>query len=79
MADFSKIFMTFRQLLSQGFCSSPELKAQVSFSYCPLSVCMQSFTFSTSSPEALAGPVLTRLGTDHPWGWDSSFFCFFFK
>jgi hypothetical protein len=51
--------------------SSPEVKAQVSFSDRPLSVvCLSvcllniyifNFFFRT------AGPILTRLGTTHPW------------
>jgi hypothetical protein len=54
------------------FFSSPELKAQVSYSDRPLSVCLSvclsvnfyifNFFFRTT------GPILTKLGTDHPWG-----------
>ena len=55
------------------FYSSPEPKAQVSFSDQNLSVirchrcfrCRKLFTFSSSSPEP--GPVSTKLGTNHPW------------
>jgi hypothetical protein len=51
--------------------SSPELKAQVSFSDRPLSgvrlsVRLYTFTFSTSFSRTI-GPILTRLGTNHPW------------
>jgi hypothetical protein len=37
------------------FLSSPELKVQMSFSDCPLSViCLKTFTFLTSSPDPLS-------------------------
>ena len=49
--------------------SSPELKAQVSYSDRPLSVVRLSvnfyiFDFSSRT----TGPILTKLGTNHPWG-----------
>jgi hypothetical protein len=58
------------------FFSSPELKAQVSYSDRPLSVCLAVrpsvclsvnfyiFDFFSRS----TGPILTRVGTNHPWG-----------
>jgi hypothetical protein len=46
--------------------SSPELKAQVSFSDRPLSgVRLSVYIFDFFS--RTAGPILTRLGTNHPW------------
>ena len=54
------------------FISSPELKAQVSYSDRPLSVCpsvrlsVNFYIFDFFS--RTAGPILTRLGTNHPWG-----------
>jgi hypothetical protein len=47
--------------------SSPELKAQVSVSGCPsvrLSVNIHIFDFFSR----ITGPILTRLGTNHPLG-----------
>jgi hypothetical protein len=46
--------------------SLPEMN-QVSFSYGLLSVSLYTFIFSTTT-----GPILTRLGTNHPWGQVSS-------
>jgi hypothetical protein len=51
--------------------SSPELKAQVSFSDRPLSgvrlsVC-PSVNFCIFDFFRTTGPILTRLGTNHPW------------
>jgi hypothetical protein len=44
--------------------SSPELKAQVSYSGRP-SVCkLLNFNFFSRT----TGPILTKLGTNHPWG-----------
>jgi hypothetical protein len=58
----------------QSLFSSPELKAQVSFSdrllsvvclsVCLLNIYIFDFFFRT------AGPILTRLGTKHPWAKD---------
>jgi hypothetical protein len=55
--------------------SSPELKAQVSFSDRPLSVVCLSVRLSVRLLNIYifdfffrtAGPILTRLGTKHPW------------
>ena len=61
------------------YISSPEPKAQVSFSDQNLSVvrrgCCRSrcccscklFTFSSSSPELMIEPISTKHGTKHPW------------
>ena len=49
------------------FFSSPELKAQVSYSgrlSVHLSVNLYIFNFFSRT----AGPILTKLGTNHPWG-----------
>ena len=53
------------------FFSSPELKAQVSFSDRLSSVCL-SVRLSVSFPIFVffsrpTGPILTKLGTKHPW------------
>ena len=47
--------------------SSPELKAQVSFSDHLLSSACKLFTYLSSSPEPLHGSISTKLGTKHPW------------
>jgi hypothetical protein len=57
--------------------SSPELKAQVSYSDHPLSVVRLSVRPSVRLSvnfyifdffSRTTGPILTRLGTNHPWG-----------
>jgi hypothetical protein len=49
--------------------SSPELKAQVSYSDRPLSVVRLSVNFYIFDFfSRTTGPILTRLGTNHPWG-----------
>jgi hypothetical protein len=52
--------------------SSPELKAQVSYSDCLLSVCPSiclsvNFFFYIFVFSRTTEPILTRLGTNHPW------------
>jgi hypothetical protein len=51
--------------------SSPELKAQVSFSDRLLSVVLLSVRLSVNfyifNFSRTTGPILTRLGTNHPW------------
>jgi hypothetical protein len=52
--------------------SSPQLKAQVSFSYrqlsgVRLSVCPSVTFYIFYFFSRTAGPILTRLGTNHPW------------
>jgi hypothetical protein len=59
------------------FLSSSELKAQVSFSDRPLSVCLSvclsvNFYFFDFFSRT-TGPILTKLDTNHPWG-DSKLF-----
>jgi hypothetical protein len=60
--------------LFNGFIfSSPELKAQVSFSDRLLSVVLLSVRLSVNFYifdffSRTTGPILTRLGTIHPWG-----------
>ena len=63
-----------------GVFSSPELKAQVSYSHRPLSVCPSVCLFVCLSVRLsvnfyifdfffrTTGPILTKLGTNHPWG-----------
>jgi hypothetical protein len=56
-----------------GIFSSPELKAQVSYSDRPLSVVRPSVRLSVNFYifdffSRTTGPILTRLGTNHPWG-----------
>ena len=53
--------------------SSPELKAQVSYSDRRLSVVRPSVRLSVNFYifdffSRTAGPILTKLGTNHPWG-----------
>jgi hypothetical protein len=53
--------------------SSPELKAQVSYSDRPLSVVRLSVRPSVNFYifdffSRTTGPILTKLGTNHPWG-----------
>jgi hypothetical protein len=64
---------------AQNFCalvfSSPELKAQVSYFYRLLSVVLSVLTFVCPSVNfyifdffsRTTGPILTKLGTNHPW------------
>jgi hypothetical protein len=48
---------------------SPELKAQVSYSDRPLSVVRLSVNFYIFDFfSRTTGPILTKLGTNHPWG-----------
>jgi hypothetical protein len=61
-------------ILKLSIFSSPELKAQVSYSdrLLPSSVCLSVrlavnfyiFDFFSRT----SGPILTKLGTNHPWG-----------
>ena len=60
-----------------GVFSSPELNAQVSYSNRPLSVVRLSVHMSVRLSvnfyifdffSRTAGPILTKLGTNHPWG-----------
>jgi hypothetical protein len=49
--------------------SSPDLKAQVSYSDRQLSVVRLSLNFYIFDFfSRTTGPISTRLGTDHPWG-----------
>jgi hypothetical protein len=48
--------------------SSPELKAQVSYSDRPLSVCLSVNFYIFDFFSRTTGPILTKLGTNHPWG-----------
>jgi hypothetical protein len=49
--------------------SSPELKAQVSFSNHPLSdICLSVNFYIFDFLSKTKGPILTRLGTNHPVG-----------
>jgi hypothetical protein len=63
---------TFWSAKSQVF-SSPELKAQVSYSNRLLSVVRLSVRLSVNFYifdffSRTTGPILTKLGTNHPWG-----------
>jgi hypothetical protein len=60
---FLKIFSVFLLF------SSPELKAQVSYSDRLLSVVRLSVNFYIFDFfSRTTGPILTKLGTNHPWG-----------
>jgi hypothetical protein len=48
--------------------SSPELKAQVSYSDRPLSARLSVNFYIFDFFSRTTGPILTRLGTNHPWG-----------
>jgi hypothetical protein len=48
--------------------SSPELKAEVSYSDCLLSVVSLSVNFYIFDFSRTSGPILARFGTNHPWG-----------
>jgi hypothetical protein len=70
-----------RYRLLEGFISSPELKTQVSFSdrllsgirlSVRLSVCLSVNFYIFDFFSRTAGPILTRIGTNHLW--DSSLF-----
>jgi hypothetical protein len=56
-----------------GFVSSPELKAKVSYFDRPLSVIRLFVRLSVNFYifgffSRTTGPILTKLGTNHPWG-----------
>jgi hypothetical protein len=48
--------------------SSPELKAQVSFSDRLLSIVCQLDFYIFDFFSRTVEPILTKLGTNHPWG-----------
>jgi hypothetical protein len=53
--------------------SSPELKAQVSYSdrllsFVRLSVCLSVNFYIFDFFSRTTGPILTKVGTNHPWG-----------
>jgi hypothetical protein len=62
-----------RYILNEHIISSPELKAQVSYSdrlssvVC-LSVCLSVNFYIFNFFSRTVGPILTKLGTNHPWG-----------
>jgi hypothetical protein len=63
----------FLKLTDCNVFSSPELKAQVSYSDRPLSAVRLSVRLSVNFYifdffSRTTGPILTRLGTNHPWG-----------
>jgi hypothetical protein len=47
--------------------SSPELKAQVRYSDRLLSVCLYVNFYIFDFFSRTTGPILTKLGTNHPW------------
>jgi hypothetical protein len=54
-------------LPTQKLFSSPELKAQVSFSDRPASVCLSVNFYIFDFFSGTTGPILTRVGTNHTW------------
>jgi hypothetical protein len=48
--------------------SSPELKAQVSYSDRLSSICLSVNFYIFDFFSRTTGPILTKLGTNHPWG-----------
>jgi hypothetical protein len=64
--------VTLIKLSTDSFISSPELKAQVSFSDSLLSVVLLSVRLSVNFYifyffSRTTGPILTRIGTNYPW------------